>query len=188
MSKYNDKLADKAMAMSLERLIQDLYTDHLTGAWNRRALDELGHTGPIAICDLDGLKWINDNLGHRQGDIALVQLANALEEFFPDAVYRLAGDEFIVTAESRLELLGGLLLAQNKVGCQKIMNAAYLVSGPARFSFGLGGDLTQADSQLREDKRMREYAGERSARGRAPPDIVINKRHRLKVSGVVPIT
>jgi diguanylate cyclase (GGDEF)-like protein len=49
-------------------------------------------------CDLDGLKGINDALGHQKGDRALIDTANILKETFrgSDIIARIGGDEFVV--------------------------------------------------------------------------------------------
>lgn len=83
--------------------------DELTGLPNRRGFAELAehqmrvarrYKQRLALCfaDLDGLKAINDNLGHAAGDDAIRAAANVLKETFrgADIVARLAGDEFVV--------------------------------------------------------------------------------------------
>ncbi|MEO8330751.1 MAG: sensor domain-containing diguanylate cyclase, partial [Candidatus Nanopelagicales bacterium] len=90
----------------IERLAQ---TDPLTGLANRRALDEwlesamvrqreLDRPIGLIVCDLNGLKRINDDQGHDAGDRALVQFADDLTTIvstFEDAIVaRLGGDEF----------------------------------------------------------------------------------------------
>ena len=51
----------------------------------------------VAFCDLNGLKTINDNCGHDQGDKLLVYAANVLKEVFEsDKIYRAGGDEFTI--------------------------------------------------------------------------------------------
>ncbi len=85
--------------------------DELTGLYNRRGflavtdqhLEEIrqNHKKPIILyADLDGLKEINDSLGHHEGDRALVKSAEMLKETFrsSDTVARLGGDEFVVLA------------------------------------------------------------------------------------------
>jgi two-component system cell cycle response regulator len=54
----------------------------------------------LLFCDLDHLKQINDSYGHREGDLALVRMADALEGTFRDSdiLARLGGDEFAVLA------------------------------------------------------------------------------------------
>ena len=92
----------------LERLA---YTDELTGLANRRAvevgLDEAmelhrltGLPVGLVICDVNGLKQVNDTSGHDTGDAVLEQLAGHLSEV-ADAVdgalaARIGGDEFSV--------------------------------------------------------------------------------------------
>ncbi len=81
--------------------------DHLTGAWNRRYLDEqfpkmLGecreHGRPmqIAVLDIDDFKGINDQFGHHAGDQILVNMAEIFMTNIGErgALIRLGGDEF----------------------------------------------------------------------------------------------
>ena len=86
------------------------YLDPLTGLGNRRALDErleqaVERGGPLAVafCDLDGLKQVNDTLGHDAGDRAIRRAADALAAAAagcPGAyVCRVGGDEFCVVLE-----------------------------------------------------------------------------------------
>ncbi|MDR3591686.1 MAG: diguanylate cyclase [Negativicutes bacterium] len=78
--------------------------DPLTGAYNRAYFEtellriQLGAdqgTG-VFVCDVDGLKLINDTLGHRQGDELLRNVADLLRAGIelPDFVARIGGDEF----------------------------------------------------------------------------------------------
>jgi len=50
----------------------------------------------LFFADLDGLKWINDTLGHEQGDRALIETATVFKETFrtSDIIARLGGDEY----------------------------------------------------------------------------------------------
>jgi diguanylate cyclase (GGDEF)-like protein len=52
----------------------------------------------LLFADLDDLKWINDNLGHNDGDFALIEIANILQKTFreSDLIARIGGDEFAV--------------------------------------------------------------------------------------------
>lgn len=85
--------------------------DDLTGLYNRRGFLDLGEqhlklarrSGRAVLLvyvDVDGLKVINDTLGHLAGDRALVQTANVIRDTFrqSDIVGRLGGDEFAVMA------------------------------------------------------------------------------------------
>jgi diguanylate cyclase (GGDEF)-like protein len=84
-------------------------TDPLTGLPNRRALEEWGGNAvkerqalriPFSILaiDIDHFKRINDEYGHKGGDIALRSLAHALAGAVrkEDMVARLGGEEFVV--------------------------------------------------------------------------------------------
>jgi diguanylate cyclase (GGDEF)-like protein len=84
-------------------------TDDLTGLLNRRgffthaeqyirlATREKSRFFMITA-DLDGLKAINDTMGHKEGDVALIDTANILREVFRDSdiISRIGGDEFVV--------------------------------------------------------------------------------------------
>ena len=83
--------------------------DELTGLYNRRgwfvlAEHELerarrqGTSRVLLFVDLDGLKQVNDGLGHREGDRALVDAAALLTSVSrsSDLVGRLGGDEFVL--------------------------------------------------------------------------------------------
>lgn len=76
--------------------------DVLTKCKNRRALDGIYNKkmpGSIALlmCDLNGLKALNDKNGHVAGDRHICSLAELLMEIFGlENVYRLGGDEFLV--------------------------------------------------------------------------------------------
>jgi two-component system, cell cycle response regulator len=96
----------------LDREVRSLaITDDLTGIFNRRGFLasatqqlKLAHRDMqnvlLFFFDLDDLKGINDSFGHREGDLALIRTANALERTFreSDVIARLGGDEFVVLA------------------------------------------------------------------------------------------
>lgn len=97
----------------LERLS---YDDQLTGVKNRRVLDafvrdEYPYVSAIGVlsCDLNGLKRINDTLGHKEGDRYIINVAKNLAKVFGhNYVYRMGGDEFIAidmdVTEDRFEM------------------------------------------------------------------------------------
>ena len=51
----------------------------------------------LAFLDLNGMKAINDTLGHKVGDLALIETANIMRKVFrsSDVMSRLGGDEFV---------------------------------------------------------------------------------------------
>ena len=88
--------------------------DELTGLFNRRGFHLHGGnlykaamiTGGKVILffvDIDGLKSINDSYGHKEGDEAILNVANLLKDSFrsDDVVARMGGDEFIMLAANK---------------------------------------------------------------------------------------
>ncbi|MHB1316138.1 MAG: diguanylate cyclase domain-containing protein [Christensenellales bacterium] len=90
-----------------QRMIQ---LDTLTGAWTRSSFDyyitqkflhkSQNNFGAIFV-DLDGLKKINDNFGHGEGDIAIKTTVQLLKGSLrkTDVVARMGGDEFIIVID-----------------------------------------------------------------------------------------
>ena len=95
---------------TMQRLMRDARSDGLTGLPNRRAiferLDEaLEGVGPdntiaVLFVDLDGLKALNDTLGHDRADQAIREVSDRLRATLraEDFVGRFGGDEFVVIA------------------------------------------------------------------------------------------
>ncbi len=89
-----------------DKMIHLSYHDSLTGLFNRacfeREMRRVEMEGKILVsiivCDVDGLKLINDSLGHDRGDAMLVAAATVLKGAFRegDMVSRIGGDEFAV--------------------------------------------------------------------------------------------
>ncbi len=103
-----------------EKLEKELLTlsisDPLTGLHNRRGflsfaeqqlkLATRNKQGALLFfADIDDLKWINDTLGHEEGDKAIIEAASLLKETFrtSDIIARLGGDEFAVLAVNVIE-------------------------------------------------------------------------------------
>lgn len=91
-------------------LINKIRLDPLTKLLNRSAFNErlkeissskeVRNVG-IIFCDINGLKQINDNEGHKAGDEYIIKFANLLTSNFRESgVFRLSGDEFIIILNS----------------------------------------------------------------------------------------
>jgi diguanylate cyclase (GGDEF)-like protein/PAS domain S-box-containing protein len=152
--------------------------DELTGLYNRRGFMAVTEQHLAAIrrnekvpvllyADLDGLKEINDSLGHHEGDRALVKAAEIFKETFrsSDILARLGGDEFVVlaaigpeeSAESLTTRLQEKFSASNARG-----NRPYNLSvsvGLAHFddeeSHSIEELMARADGAMYEDKRTK---------------------------------
>ncbi|RNC29852.1 MAG: Cyclic di-GMP phosphodiesterase response regulator RpfG [Candidatus Dichloromethanomonas elyunquensis] len=83
------------------------YAEHdtLTGLYNRRFFEQIimekvqeFKTNGIIVCDVDGLKLINDTLGHQEGDKYLIACAEILRRscLQGSIIARVGGDEFAV--------------------------------------------------------------------------------------------
>lgn len=94
---------------SLEQIKTLYHKDALTGIYNRRGFEkhlrslhdryqEEKKFLSIVSIDMNGLKYINDNFGHSEGDEALCRLAKILEELMgeDEVCARVGGDEYFV--------------------------------------------------------------------------------------------
>jgi diguanylate cyclase (GGDEF)-like protein len=165
--------ADQLRAASL--------VDELTGLYNRRGFltlatqqlklcDRSSRPAIVIFVDLDGMKRINDELGHEYGDQALIETANVLRQCFrySDVVARLGGDEFVVLAVEADPPTGELVTSR------LYEKLAELNQKPGRafelqFSVGIASYdpeksemveevLARADSLMYESKRQRKCA------------------------------
>ena len=81
---------------------EKLYTDVLTGIYNRRFFEEeikkMEDEAGIAVIDLDDFKLHNDTYGHSAGDAALITTANIIKKYIrkTDILIRYGGDEFLL--------------------------------------------------------------------------------------------
>ncbi|RFC32218.1 MAG: diguanylate cyclase [Candidatus Nitrotoga sp. SPKER] len=99
----------KQLEQELEKVSELVREDQLTGALNRRGLDEVldreikradRQQTPIslALLDIDNFKQLNDSLGHQTGDQALVHLIQVIKNALrpTDEVARYGGEEFLI--------------------------------------------------------------------------------------------
>lgn len=87
----------------INRLNKNLYTDVLTGTYNRKYYEEhlrgLGHSvDAVAMLDIDDFKNVNDHYGHTAGDQALRAIGSAVTGCLRanDVLTRYGGDEFVL--------------------------------------------------------------------------------------------
>jgi diguanylate cyclase (GGDEF)-like protein len=112
--RMRNTLADQIQNLAkVQTLTDEVYKlaalDQLTGLYNRRSGEQrlaeeisraVRHERPLTIllADLDGLKQINDRLGHAAGDLVLKGFSERLRKAIrgSDLAVRLGGDEFVV--------------------------------------------------------------------------------------------
>ncbi|MFU2488403.1 diguanylate cyclase [Thauera sp. WH-1] len=98
-----------SLQAQLEETSRLMRHDQLTGALNRRGLEEMfqkeaaraqrrGSRLAVALLDIDHFKKLNDTLGHEVGDDALVHLARIVRQHLrpQDVLARFGGEEFVI--------------------------------------------------------------------------------------------
>ena len=154
----------------VDRLDRLSRQDSLTGLANRRAWDTAierecqraarsGGSLSILLCDLDGLKEINDGFGHAMGDVVIRQVGEVLAGRARgiDLVARLGGDEFGVLSPET-DLLGAASLAEEmrRLIAHEDLGGSDL--GGCTISIGCaeweGGDDSVAALMMRADRRL----------------------------------
>ncbi len=148
------------------------YRDPLTGVKNKQAFQEmkadvdmridtlqLKELG-IVVFDVNGLKQINDNLGHEEGDKYIISGCEIIcKSFQHSAVYRIGGDEFVAVLEGddymqRIELMREF----DKMMEEHVREGGVVVSaGLDVFRAGRDGDFNsifeRADQRMYEKKK-----------------------------------
>ncbi|MBN2895420.1 MAG: EAL domain-containing protein [Campylobacterales bacterium] len=143
------------------------FYDTLTGLPNRKLLlDRLkqalaaskrsGHYGAILLLDLDHFKTLNDTMGHQQGDLLLIQVAEQIVGATRegDTVARLGGDEFVVVLNDLGAAQSDAALASETVGYKLIgaLDRLYPLDAlEYRSSASIGITLFQGDDASNDD-------------------------------------
>jgi diguanylate cyclase (GGDEF)-like protein len=156
------------------------HTDALTGLGNRGALDdELRRifAAPIVertdtaliMCDVDGLKNVNDTRGHAAGDDMLRTVADLLVELTATApaasLYRLGGDEFCVLLRE-----GGLLEADALASDLAHRGADLDIGLSCGVSYGVRAESARA---LLDAADEAQYAVKRRRRAMSSPGLEV---------------
>ena len=160
-----------------ERLVS---IDPLTGVKNKHAYlceqDKLD-TGiregrasefAIVVCDVNGLKKINDTQGHKAGDDYIREACKMVCEIFQHSpVFRVGGDEFAVIMKGRdYAIRKELMMALHERSVDHIRNGGAVISGGlSEYEPGDGtahGVFERADQRMYEEKKRLKELGSAS--------------------------
>ena len=162
------------------------YFDTLTNLPNRNALlpkihqaaaNALAHDqyGAIFLINMDGLKLINDRLGHAAGDALLVEFSNRLKMCGDTGCYvsRLTSDEFVLVFEPGVSTADAAIRAVNEFGSrlQERITAPYLVNDHTVHITGsigvtlFGAGLSDTPEALLREVNAAMYEAKQSHRG-----------------------
>ena len=152
-------------------------TDSLTGIRNKHAFSDaeaaLNHKIKekeidklaIVVCDINGLKYVNDTQGHAAGDKLIIAACKVICEFFTHgAVYRIGGDEFAVILQGRgYDEMDGVIRGMNRQMEENIKTGDVVVS--LGYSTMKDNDEELHDMFERADQMMYERKKELKAMG-----------------------
>jgi len=166
--------AEERLAEAKSQYAQQLgaaLTDPVTGLANRTGLEQAvareqarrqryGHAVTVIVCDVDGLKTVNDRSGHEAGDALLRQVADRLRAATraSDVLGRLGGDEFLLVLPG--ETLDGS--AVNRLRADLSDLPVSLGAADTREDPSLTVVRARADRRMYEAKRLsasREVSG-----------------------------
>ena len=175
-------LAVERKNIERETIINMAYTDILTGIKNRRCFEEDAEklanakkSFNIVAIDMNNLKMINDELGHKFGDEALIKVANALRIFenYGEECYRMGGDEFeVICKKMDIDDIDRVCEQINK----KLAKTEYfpgiplsIAYGSFRFSANMDTDvnkvMARADKKMYEKKQQMKEMGYATRQG-----------------------
>jgi len=161
-------------AQQTEGLRAQSMIDELTQLYNRRGFMKLaeerlrsGQRSFLLFADLDGMKRINDELGHEAGDVALVETAGVLRRTLrsSDIIARLGGDEFVALTSETGSFDPDALVARIESDVSRVNKEGRLpftlamsvgVSGPAEQGTSVAEMLKRADELMYEKKQARK--------------------------------
>lgn len=164
-----------------ENLVYFSYHDALTGVYNRAyferevtCIEQKEDSIGIFVVDIDRLKFINDTLGHEQGDATLIHAARVLQASFGvnSIIARIGGDEFAVivrgVASSDMEAIYRYIRQNIRVENEKMAEVIVPLAMSVGYAYSLDTNrskrdlLREADNKMYREKLYRQSATEGS--------------------------
>lgn len=145
IAEINSYLMMRSLNENLDRAAS---TDSLTGLKNRKAFDQYlamlqsqtDSKAGLYVIDVNGLKGVNDNQGHEQGDLLIINAVKTLSHCaknISEHVFRIGGDEFAII------LAGNELKQVDKLTDNLIQQQLFSRSDSSAVSFSFGYDSTE---------------------------------------------
>lgn len=156
-------------------------TDPMTGVKSKHAYMELERrvdaeisegiikAFSIVVCDVNGLKYINDTYGHQAGDNYIRAASKLICDLFQHSpVFRIGGDEFVAFLtghdhEIREELLRKTMeISEQRIGSEEVVVAAGLATYEAGEDMNVHSVLQRADERMYQNKLALKEKGSRA--------------------------
>lgn len=173
-NKIHDLLIEDKMKTLIDELAYMYDRDELTDWYNRRGLEKQGvrlleqakqEKSPLFLCviDLDGMKQINDNFGHIEGDFALKKVCETISGACRGEYLcaRTGGDEFVVLAKNVTEMEGRawmLKMEKELERFNKTSEKPYAIHASYGITSRVPGETESMQQYIKEsDEKMYRY-------------------------------
>lgn len=159
----------------MERRLREMAEkDGLTGLYNRNYFEDqykkyelvMPDSLALILIDIDGLKLVNDTLGHIAGDKVMISVSNILKEVFPASalIARVGGDEFAVVLENRIiaEIESELEKLDNHLSYYNSGEEVFTISLSWGYAYVQGQNINtslffqEADNNMHQNKMLKE--------------------------------
>lgn len=124
------RLADIEEAEKEMKLWQQAHVDCMTGFYNRYCLQKIiddktkKENLGITFLDINGLKEVNDTMGHNAGDSLIIKVSDMIRDCYKNSVvFRVGGDEFVILTTG-MERDSFLVLSEKNQNAFKECNLA----------------------------------------------------------------
>jgi len=156
----------KLLEQQREELYRRVVTDELTGLFNRHAyydesnaIIEAGYSEDVVVVTLDvnGLKKVNDTLGHAEGDKYIQKAANTISKAYGEygKIFRTGGDEFVAILHCDIEVYKGLVSQlRMEVNRANKMDGGELAIAVGAVAWKNNKDLSYTELEKLADKKM----------------------------------